>query len=759
MKNTSALVRWLVLLAIPLLWCLAWGQGWLDKLEQQSVDLRFTARGELDAPVKVIYVDIDSQSLSEIGGFPWSRSFFARTCAALVDQAHVRAVGVDIVFSENGVAEAIDWKKRVEGNRELARYLLKTPPVVVAASYAAAADRDINGALIYRQLPRLSRLAPGAVGSMPEVPAFRVKESDASRLWSPALIGLIDTMDGGTRVVPAYAPTAVRKYLHMSLELARLYYGVPNEGVKITDGHIDLVRADGTVAAHIPLEERQLVEVNWFSAWKSARNPRIGFSTVYNYAEMLTSEKPEERKAAAEFFGQPDFKDAIVLIGPVDPLLQDLATTPFDQVQPVPKVGIHGNMLKTIVSGKYLRHLPVWRDLPWADFLVIYALALLVAGVAATGVGRRTSLRKITAILALGGYIALAFWLFASAEFVLPLVAPVGAAFTTSFVGVIAQLIEEQRQKGRIKGMFGSYLSPQLVNRMVETGEDPQLGGHDAEITAYFSDIQSFSTFSEKLGSGPLVELMNEYLTACTDIVQEEGGTLDKYIGDAVVAMFGAPIALPDHAYRACVAALRVHHKLGELRKKWEAEGQKWPEIVWKMQTRIGLNSGVCMIGNMGSRSRFSYTMMGDNVNLAARMESGAKAWGAYTMCSEATKLLCEQHGGDRIVFRPLGRIVVKGRSTAVPIFEPVGLKENVSDATRECIRLFTEGLEKYYARDWAGAIALFEKSRDLEPNVPGKTPGVVSNPSLVYLERVIPEAIEEPPPADWDGRYVMKEK
>jgi len=252
---------------------------------------------------------------------------------------------------------------------------------------------------------------------------------------------------------------------------------------------------------------------------------------------------------------------------------------------------------------------------------------------------------------------------------------------------------------------------------------------------------------------------MNEYLTACTDIVQEEGGTLDKYIGDAVVAMFGAPLALPDHAYRACVATQRVHKKLGELREKWRSEGKRWPEIVWQMQSRIGLNSGVCTIGNMGSRTRFNYTMMGDNVNLAARMESGAKSWGVYTMCAEATKAACVQHGGDRVVFRPLGRIVVKGRTQAVPIYEIVGLKEDVTDKTRECIALFEQGLKKYYARNWNGALELFAKSRELEPNVPGVTPGVVSNPSLVYLEKVVPEAIETPPPEDWDGRYVMKEK
>jgi adenylate cyclase len=251
---------------------------------------------------------------------------------------------------------------------------------------------------------------------------------------------------------------------------------------------------------------------------------------------------------------------------------------------------------------------------------------------------------------------------------------------------------------------------------------------------------------------------MNEYLTACTDIVQEQGGTLDKYIGDAIVAMFGAPIPLPDHAYRACVATQLVHQKLGELRAKWKAQGDKWPQIVWNMQTRIGLNSGVSMIGNMGSRTRFNYTMMGDNVNLAARMESGAKSWGAYTMVAEATKLACEKHGGDRVVFRQLGRIVVKGRSSAVPIHEIVGLKESVTPQARECIGLFEQGLAKHYARDWDGAISLFRQSSRLEPNIPGQTPGVASNPSLVYID--ITEHYKEAPPSEnWDGVYHMKEK
>jgi adenylate cyclase len=745
-------VRWLILLPVPVLWGLLLQAGSLDFLENRLLDWRFQYRGEISAPVKVIYVDIDSQALSEIGGFPWSRVYFARVLPALIDQAGVKAVGVDIVFSENGVAEAIDWKKRVEGNRELARYLAKNPPVVTAASYAAPVDRDINGRLVFRTLPLVQRLDDNGAAEPPEIPTFRISESDPNRLWSPGLIGLIDSLDGGTRVVPAYAPTSVRTYLHMAVELARLHFGVKPDGVKISAEQIEFIREDGMTVARIPLIDRQMVEINWFSPWMDpVSNPRISFSTVYQYAEMLKSEVEAERSAAEQFFNQADFQNAIVLIGPVDPLLQDLAVTPFDDV-PVPKVGVHGNMVKTIVSGLYLNRLPVV-----ANQVILFGLTGLVSLFAAAG-GARGARTKLTAALLLTAYVWLAFKLFSDHHLVLPLVAPLGAAFTTSFAAIIWQLILEEKQKGRIKGMFGAYVSPQLVERMVESGENPQLGGHDDEITAYFSDIQSFSAFSEKLGSGPLVDLMNEYLTACTDLVQGQGGTLDKYIGDAVVAMFGAPLPLKDHAYRACVATQLVHRKIAELREKWKTEGAKWPEIVWNMQTRIGLNTGVCMIGNMGSRTRFNYTMMGDNVNLAARMESGAKSWGAYTMCTESTKLACAQHGDDHVVFRPLGRIVVKGRTKAVPIHEIVGLKEHVTDGTRECIGLFSQGLDKYYARDWNGAMAQFKQSARLEPNQPGLTPGVSSNPSLVY-SAIAEHYKHEPPPDNWDGVYVMKEK
>jgi len=495
-KTTLPIARWLLLLIIPAAWCVLSHFGFLEYFERRTLDWRFRTRGEISAPLKVVYVDVDSQSLSEIGGFPWSRLYFARVAKALIETGGARAVGMDFVFSKAGMSESIDWKKRVDGNIEFARFLSKNPPVVLAAAYAGQQFRDINGKLTERSFPLVSQITqPADIDKIepPETPEFEISfDPDHPKVWAPPYVGLIDTIEGGTRFVWAFAPTNVKSYRHMAIELARLYWGLPPEAVRIGSDRLDFLRPDGTPLAMVPLVDGQVIEINWFSSWNSPQNPRIGFSTAYNYSEMLASAEPAEKKAAEEFFANPDFKDAVILIGPVDPLLQDLAPTSFDDV-PVPKVGVHGNLLKTIVSGRYLRRLPVWGGVGWPNFAIVFGLTLTVSALASAG-GARGLRSKLTAALLLTAYVWLSFQLFSDHHLVLPLTAPIGAIFTTTFIAIIWQLIEEERQKGRIKGMFGAYVSPQLVNRMVESGEDPQLGGHDDEITAYFSDIQSFST-------------------------------------------------------------------------------------------------------------------------------------------------------------------------------------------------------------------------------------------------------------------------
>ncbi len=752
MKRFQSTARFLLLLPIPAFWCFLYHSEVLERAQDWAMDMRFQVRGELPSPIKIVYVDIDSITLdpNEIGGWPWSRHYLATVTKALVEHGGVGAVGVDVVLSDAGLSESIDMQKLIDGNREFGRYLHTEPPVLLAAAFTGHQFRDVNGELAQRFLPILADdLPPLEEIHAPELPNFMVGSSFP---YHPGGVGLIDTYGGDTRIVPLYAPTNVRTYYHLAVEMLRRYWDLDLEnGVRVEGDFLQFVERDGTVVSRVPMRDGQLLEINWFSPWLSEQNPRISFKDVYIYALNLESEDPEAVRIAEEFFAQDGFQNAIVLIGPVDPLLQDIAPTPFDK-SPVPKVGVHGNVLKTIVSGNYLKRLGDWQI-----YGLIFGLTIIVTLLAVVS-GMRSLLSRLAGVVILGAYVYLTFYWFSNLNWVLPLIAPVGSSLSTTLVAVAWQVVEEQRAKGRIKGMFGTYLAPSVVESMVESGRDPELGGHDAEITPYFSDIQSFSAFSEVLTSQQLGELLNEYLTVCTDIVQGEGGTLDKYIGDAVVAMFGAPVDLADHAYKACLASQKVQFALGELRQKWTQEGDKWPSLVHAMRTRIGLNTGLCMIGNMGSRNRFNYTMMGDNVNLAARMESGAKSWGSFSMVAESTRLACEKFGGDHIVFRPLGRIVVKGRSKPVPIHDIVGLKEHVTQQTRECVGLFEEGMQLYYARNWAEALKRFERSAQLEPHIPGRDLGVSSNPSLVY-QRIVSATEKSPPPDDWDGTYVMTEK
>ena len=480
-----------------------------------------------------------------------------------------------------------------------------------------------------------------------------------------------------------------------------------------------------------------------------AKKKQVEDAILINKKNLESQE--QELKRIQKFFAS--FDNAIVMIGPEEATFQDLAPTPFDK-STVPKVSVHGNLIKTLTTGKYLKRLPAN-----TDYLATFIVCILMAGLAVYQ-GNRASLVQACGILLLAGYIYLGFITFSETHVVWPITVPACAGLSTSFVGLAAMVVIEQKAKGKLKGMFGSYVSSDLVDQMVESGEEPKLGGEETGITAFFSDVQAFSSFSELLTPTGLVDLMNEYLTAMTNILQEERGTLDKYIGDAIVAMYGAPIPMEDHAYQAVRTAILMQQKQIELREKWVPEVEKWGKchgLVTQMQTRIGCNTGTATVGNMGALDRFNYTMMGDMVNLAARCESGAKAYGAYIMVTEETKVASEVTKND-IAYRYLDKIVVKGRSQPVAMYEPTGFMNELTQETQDCLDCFSQGIDKYLKQDWAGALSLFEKAKELEPNRPGVTPGVKDNPSMILIDRC--KVMQENPPGDdWDGVYVMTTK
>jgi len=373
----------------------------------------------------------------------------------------------------------------------------------------------------------------------------------------------------------------------------------------------------------------------------------------------------------------------------------------------------------------------------------------LTVTVAMLALGR--GVPRVLSVLLLLGYGAVAFVVFARFNWILPLVAPVGSTLTAALSVVLLKLGSEEWQRRRIKTLFGAYVAPRLVDEMVESNRDPKLGGTETEITALFSDVEGFSSLSEELSPDQLVSLMNEYLGALTEVFQAEAGTLDKYIGDAIVTMFGMPVPVEDHAGRACRSAVQMQERHAALRAKWAAEG-KWPPSVLQMRTRIGLNTGLAVIGNMGSEMRFNYTMMGDSVNLAARCESGAKSYGVYTMVTAST-LESAIRDGVSLRYRKLDRIVVKGRQEPVEIYEL--WEDSISaELTEPCREAYEAALELYFKGEWSAALEGFQRAAEFEP---GKA-YAPTTPSEVLAARCR-GFVQDGGPDPWDGAFRMKTK
>jgi adenylate cyclase len=345
-------------------------------------------------------------------------------------------------------------------------------------------------------------------------------------------------------------------------------------------------------------------------------------------------------------------------------------------------------------------------------------------------------------------------------------VAPLGASFVWLFVAALAlrggwfmpvgplligiagwlvvkggyqlwRLQIEKRRAKEIRNAFQHYLSPAVVEALVENPSLLALGGERREITAFFSDVAGFTTISESMEPGDLVQLLNECLGAMTDIIIEEGGTVDKYIGDAIVAMFGAPLEQPDHAIRACVAALRCQEKLAELQPSWLERGM--PEVV----VRIGLNTGPALVGNMGSAARFDYTMLGDTVNLAARLESANKTFRSLLLIGSTTHAAA----GHGILCREADKLVVKGKTTGIPVFQPVAIAGEATAEHRQQVETYEAALALYRAQKWEEASAAFGVLADAGDGT-----------AAVLMER-IPEMREADLSPDWDGTYTMKTK
>jgi class 3 adenylate cyclase/CHASE2 domain-containing sensor protein len=318
----------------------------------------------------------------------------------------------------------------------------------------------------------------------------------------------------------------------------------------------------------------------------------------------------------------------------------------------------------------------------------------------------------------------------------LPLVQPLLAGLAALSTTIGYRFVVADRNKRLLRQNFAFYLAPAVIEKMMASNKPPALGGEVRNVTVYFSDIADFSSFSEKIKPGELVAAMNEYLSAMTDIIEAHGGFVDKYIGDAIVAVFGAPLDDLDHAANGVRAAQRCAARLGELERVAATfQGRT-------VRQRIGLNSGEALVGNIGSRRRFNYTAMGDTVNLASRLEGANKFFATTIIASETTMALT----GAAFVWRELDTIRVKGRATAVRIYEPLAAADAVTPEQLSRGKAYAEGLARFRARDFTGAAEHFAHAADADP------------PSALFLARVR-ELARRPPGPDWEPVNALEEK
>ncbi|HEX4870605.1 MAG TPA: adenylate/guanylate cyclase domain-containing protein [Moraxellaceae bacterium] len=699
----------------------------LVRLDELIYDWRFQwltpARPE--SPVPVVVVDIDEQSLKQEGRWPWSRARVARLVTAL-EQQGVRLVGFDVVFSEpesNPADAVLDGGRLSEAARaELAAQrdawdndarLAEVVPARVVLGYFLHADGVRSGQLPtpLLDLPpaeaegwRILSL-PDYTGNLPVLMA---------RARSAGFVSTLPDRDGVIRRSPLVLMNDNKVYTALSLELARLYLDAPFievRPVRCRGGMtcVESVRIGNRV---LPTDEHGMALVPY-------RGGRGSFTYV-SAASVLRGQVPAGV-----------FKGAIALVGTSALGLADLRLTPL-QTQ-YPGVEVHANLLEAMLQSgpgqDYFYFRPDWE--PGATFFLLILSGLLLA-LALPRLEPGSMLVGVVAwfaVLLLGNF---ALWKFA--RFDLPLAALLLMGFLIASFNIFAGFLRATRQRREIKAMFGQYVPPAHVEQMLASPDAVSLEGESREMTVLFSDVRNFTTLSEGLSAQELKQLLNRYFTPITQIIFDHQGTIDKYVGDMVMAFWNAPLADADHARHAIAAALAMQQKVESLKAEFAASGL--PEI----NIGVGINTGLMNVGDMGSEFRRAYTVLGDAVNLASRLEGITKFYGVKVLVGEATMAQAPDY-----LYRCVDRLIVKGKHEPITVYEPVCLLAEASESRRARVEKYNDAVACYFARQWDEAEAAL---RELAAQDPGR------RLYRVFLERIDELRRHPDRSAHWTGVY-----
>lgn len=681
----------------------------IHTLELKFLDMRFSLRGPVEleeSPVVIVKID-DQSDESTPQRWPWPRAYFAQVIKNL-NAAGAAVIGVDVIFDQPDVDSTAS-------DNELAEVLKQYDNVVLAGKIL----RSQNYSTIY-----------------PPYKKFVTEENN----WG--LVAVEADLDGFYRrylVTDTYNDSLYPSFV---AEIIRKYKDDPNFVYENHDDYFQL----GDI--RVPKFTSNSMLINFYGP----ANTFPGYSFDY----VLDSEDFDMGDFDMDFFDDPgdpelgippglkytgQLKDKIVLIGATMFELHDLFPTPFLEVKDslgnqasveMPGVELHANALMTILNQDFLIQIPYYVNI--LIILVAVTITFLITRF------MPTLWSSIVTILLIVVYIALTIFFFVNNNLILEIVSPV-LIIAFSYVGhTLYHYLQTQQEKKMLRGAFAHYVPEKVVQELVNNPDKLQLGGEERVISVIFSDVAGFTSISEKLTPRELVLLLNEYLTAMTNIVLKHNGIIDKYEGDAIMAEFGMPVPFEDHPQAACRAALEMQSTLKEMRAKWKAEGR--PEL----EARVGINTGEVIVGNMGSESVFDYTVMGDHVNLGSRLESANKVYDTKIMISEFTHAYVK----DDFYSRPLDLIRVKGKNKPIEVFELIAERNmQLESKYLEMLSAYQKGIAAYRNRNWKEAIDLFEFCLNQFPE---------DYPSKLYRKRCIEFKFNDPG-ENWDGVFTMTTK
>jgi adenylate cyclase len=705
---------------------------------QQMELLAYDARLRLFMPNKleprVVILDIDEKSLNAEGRWPWSRDKVALMVRQTFEKYGARTLGFDVAFAEPDTSSGLssleqlgrgplkdnaEFQAFLEGARKSLNYdqimaaEIEKWPVVLGFFLGGKTDKAgvlpaptlTDQALAGpEKLEFKHHLATGFSGNIPE---FQAKATAAGHLY-PAI-----DFDGVTRRVPMFMKFGDGYYESLSLAMMRTYMGNVPAKVSLSKlgnnvASLSQITLDKVV---IPLDERM-----------SALVPYRGAQGVFRYVSATDVMRGKLEADA--------LKDKIVIVGTSAQGLLDLRSTPVRE--DFPGVEVHANLISGFLDGSIM-HKP---DL----VLAISVLTVLVLGLPLAVLLPRLSALVSTVLVAVLMVVVSAWNLgmWATQHYVLNIAAPLSMLAMLYLLNMAWGFFMETRSRRLISGLFGTYVPKELVDEMSKNPEDYSMRGESREMTVLFSDVRNFTTISEGLSPQDLKDMMNAYLTEMTEVIQGSRGTIDKYIGDAIMSFWGAPLNDPEHAIHAVEAALGMQSRIRTLDHDFAKRG--WPPL----RIGVGLNNGPMSVGDMGSKFRRAYTVLGDAVNIASRLESLTKSYGVGILVTENLT-----NAAPGFVYREVDKVVVKGRTEGLGIYEPLGKVGEVGETTLQEVDRFHRALGMYRRQRWDEAEEQLKALAYAAPE---------NKLYKIYVKRIA-HFREHTPGPTWNGIWVWETK